>query len=79
MDKSNQNFLNDLGLEKFLNYYNGELERLYNLITEKDDPPLMEKIKMIEKKRDSCFNHLRVLQREINPGSIISSVNPGYH
>jgi hypothetical protein len=79
VDLSKQEFLNELGLEEHLNNYNGEIRKLCALLVEKDDPLLVERIKRIEEKRDKCFKLLRTLQREVDPGSQISSINPGYH
>jgi hypothetical protein len=77
--QTQQEFLNELGLEEHLLNFNGELKKLYALLVEKDDPLLKERIKRIEEKRDKCFTLLRTLQREISPESLITNANPGYH
>ena len=77
--QTQQEFLNELGLEEHLNNYNGEIRKLCELLVEKEDPLLVERIKRLEDKRDKCFKLLRTLQREISPEDLISNVNPGYH
>ena len=77
--QTQQEFLNELGLEEHLNNYNQEIKKLCALLVEKEDPLLVERIKRLEDKRDKCFKLLRTLQREISPEDLISNVNPGYH
>jgi len=81
VDQSTQDYLADLGLERSLEKYNGELQRLYDLVAK--NPDLLEKLRdritKIEVRRDKLFKLIREIRREVDPGSIISSVNPGYH
>ena len=81
VDQSTQDYLADLGLERSLEKYNGELQRLYKLVAKNPDllEKLRDKITKIEVRRDKLFKLIRVIRREVDPGSIISSVNPGYH
>ena len=48
-----------------------------------NNPDLLEKLRdritKIEVRRDKLFKLIREIRREVDPGSIISSVNPGYH
>ena len=81
VDQSTQDYLADLGLERSLEKYNRELQRLYDLVAK--NPDLLEKLRdritKIEVRRDKLFKLIREIRREVDPGSIISSVNPGYH
>mgnify|MGYP003148314278 CR=1 FL=1 len=81
VDQSTRDYLADLGLERSLEKYNGELQRLYDLVA--NNPDLLEKLRdritKIEVRRDKLFKLIREIRREVDPGSIISSVNPGYH
>ena len=81
VDQSTRDYLADLGLERSLEKYNRELQRLYDLVA--NNPDLLEKLRdritKIEVRRDKLFKLIREIRREVDPGSIISSVNPGYH
>ena len=49
--QTQQEFLNELGLEEHLNNYNGEIRKLCELLVEKEDPLLVERIKRRVKRR----------------------------
>ena len=79
MDQSIQEFFDKLGLDKHLDMMNEELVKLNALIGKEPNPLLIKKIQAIEDRRDKCFKMLRSLRRELDPTSIISNTNPGYH
>ena len=79
VDQSIQEFFDKLGLDKHLDMMNEELVKLNALIGKEPDPLLIKKIQAIEDRRDKCFKMLRSLRREVDPSSIISNTNPGYH
>jgi len=79
VDQSIQEFFDKLGLDKHLDMMNEELVKLNALIGKEPNPLLIKKIQAIEDRRDKCFKMLRSLQRELDPGALITNVNPGYH
>jgi len=52
---------------------------LYDLVIDDKDKKLLERIKAVESKRDKAVRTLKDIKKEIDPGSMICSVNPGYH
>jgi hypothetical protein len=52
---------------------------LYDLVIDDKDKKLLERIKVLESKRDKAIRILKDIKKEIDPGSMICSANPGYH
>ncbi len=79
MDQSTQGYLDDLGLEVYIERCTKDLKMLYDLVIDDKDKKLLERIKVLESKRDKAIRILKDIKKEIDPGSMICSVNPGYH
>ena len=79
MEQSIQGYLDDLGLEVYIERCTKDLKMLYDLVIDDKDKKLLERIKVLESKRDKAIRILKDIKKEIDPGSMICSANPGYH
>ena len=52
---------------------------LCDLVIDDKDKKLLERIKAVESKRDKAIRILKDIKKEIDPQSMICSVNEGYH
>ena len=79
VDQSTQDYLDDLGLEDYIERCTKDLIMLCDLVIDDKDKKLLERIKAVESKRDKAIRILKDIKKEIDPGSMICSANPGYH
>ena len=79
MEQSIQGYLDDLGLEVYIERCTKDLKMLYDLVIDDKDKKLLERIKVLESKRDKAIRILKDIKKEIDPSSMICSANPGYH
>ena len=79
VDQSIQGYLDGLGLEVYIERCTKDLKMLYDLVIDDKDKKLLERIKVLESKRDKAIRILKDIKKEIDPGSMICSSNPGYH
>ena len=79
MDQSIQGYLHYFRLDDYIERCTRDLRMLYDLVIDYKDKNLLERIKVVESKRDKAIRILKDIKKEIDPGSMICSSNPGYH